>query len=131
MTESAAKSVSPVPGFPELRDAAVTWAPLPGPGDEWEMRHTAGSWRPVIPCGNPACRGGGYDVGSLVEGMVSFREEAKSGLLVCSGWEGEEIPDPAAGIPCVRSIRYRLSLIYRPSPPAVRGAPPPPQGGSA
>ncbi len=131
MPEGHARPVPPVPGFPELRDVAVAWAPLPGPGDEREMRHTAGSWRPTIPCGNPACRGGGFDVGSLVEGMVSFREEAKSGLLVCSGWEAEEIADPEAGIPCVRSIRYRLSLIYRTSPPNLRGAPPPSRGGGA
>lgn len=132
MSEGAAKPRPSVPGFPELGDVAAAWISLPGPDVEREMRHTAGSWRPVIPCDNPACRGGGFDVGSLVEGMLSFREEEKAGLLVCSGWEGEASPDPEAGIPCVRSIRYRLLLTYRtyrvPSPQVPGGAPRPPGG---
>jgi hypothetical protein len=124
MFEAPARRVSSVPGFPELRDVAVTWAPLPEPAAEQAMRHTAGSWRPVIPCDNPACRRGGFDLGPLVALMVSFREAEKAGLLVCSGWEGEELPDPAAGVPCVRSIRYRLLLTYGASAPKPPGASP-------
>ena len=95
------------------------------------MRHAAGSWQPLIPCDNPACRGGGFDLTSVMEWMLSFREIEKAGILVCSGWEGDE---PAGGdTPCVRTIRYRLRLAYRASspkaPPAPAGEPPGPQGG--
>lgn len=122
MSEAPAPRVSTVPGFPDLRDVAVTWVPLPEHAAEQAMQHTAGSWRPVIPCDNPDCRGGGFDLSPLVALMVSFREVEKTGLLVCSGWEGEGPPDPAAGIPCVRSIRYRLLVTYGAPAPKPPGA---------
>ncbi len=115
----------PVPGFPELADAAAAWVPLSPPGPEQEMRHAAGSWRPLIPCDNTACRGGGFDLASVVEGMLSFRETEKAGILVCPGWEGDEALEAGAGTPCVRAIRYRLILAYR---DASRGAPSAPAG---
>ncbi len=112
----------PVPGFPELADAAAAWAPEPGPGPEQEMRHAAGTWQPPIPCDNPACRGGGFDLASVVERMVSFRRTEKAGILVCSGWEGDAAPEAGEGTPCVRIVRYRLMLAYRaPSPSASAG----------
>lgn len=113
-----------VPGFPELADAAVTWAPLPGPGPEQEMGHLLGSWQPLIPCDNPACRGGGFDLAWVVEGMLSFRETAKAGIMVCAGWEGGEEDGAGGGIPCVRTIRYRLTLAYRTTSPTAPGRPP-------
>ena len=116
-----------------MADAAAAWAPLPGPGPEQEMRHAAGSWQPLIPCENPACRGGGFDLTSVMEGMLSFRETEKAGILVCSGWEGDEPAGAGAGTPCVRTIRYRLRLAYRAfspkAPPAPVGEPPGPRGG--
>jgi len=117
----------PVPGFPELADAAAAWAPAPGQGPEQEMRHAAGTWEPLIPCDNPTCRGGGFDLVSVVERMVSFRETEKAGILVCSGWEGDAAPDAGEGTPCVRTIRYRLALAYRAPSPSVPAGP---SGGS-
>ena len=123
----------PVPGFPELADAAAAWAPLLGPGPEQEMRHAAGSWQPLIPCENPACRGGGFDLVSVMEGMLSFRETEKAGILVCPGWEGDQPPEAGGDTPCVRTIRYRLTLAYGASspkaPPAPAGEPPKARGG--
>jgi hypothetical protein len=122
-----------VPGFPELADAAAAWAPASGPGTEQEMRHAAGTWQPLIPCDNPSCRGGGFDLVSVVERMASFRETEKAGILVCSGWEGDVAPD--TGTPCVRTIRYRLRLTYRAPSPSVpagpSGGPPKASGGPA
>jgi hypothetical protein len=112
-----------VPGFPELADAAAAWGPAPGPGPGQEMRHTAGTWQPLIACDNPACRGGGFDLASVVERMVSFRETEKAGILVCSGWEGDAAPDAGEGTPCVRTIRYRLALAYRAPSPSIPAGP--------
>jgi hypothetical protein len=125
----------PVPGFPELADAAAAWGPDPGTGPEQEMGHAAGTWQPLIPCDNPTCRGGGFDLTSVVERMTSFRETEKAGILVCSGWEGGAAPDAGEGTPCVRTIRYRLTLAYRaPSssmPAGPSGVPPKASGGPA
>ncbi len=117
----------PVPGFPELADVAVTWAPTPGGDPEQSMGHAAGSWRPLIPCDNPACRGGGFDLVPVVERMVSYRETERAGILVCAGWEGEAPRGAAEGTPCVRTIRYRLTLAYGgPPAPGPAGPPAPP-----
>ena len=135
VAEAPRVSRPPVPGFPELADARVAWAPLSAPEREQEVGHLAGSWQPVIPCGNPACRGGGFDLAWVVEGMLSFRETGKVGILVCSGWEGEGPADAAGGTPCVRTIRYRMMLAYRTPArealPAPAGEPPKARGSPA
>ena len=116
-------SPRPVPGYPELADVAAVWALLSASGPAQEMRHAAGSWRPLIPCDNPACRGGGFDLASVVDGMLSFRETEKAGILVCPGWEGDEGPEAGAGTSCVRTIRYRLMLAYRTASRGAQSAP--------
>lgn len=140
MTEGTAKGAPSMPGFPELADAAALWSPLgveaPGRPAEQEMGHAAGTWRSRLPCQNPVCRGGGFDLASVVEGMLSYREVERAGILVCEGWEGPAAGDAAAGVPCVRAIRYRVRLTYRsvgPPGPAETPAPPPAgaQGGGA
>ncbi len=116
VAEGRARQPAPMPGFPELADAAVVWSLVEGPHGEpgeHEMGHAAGTWRPLLPCANPACHGGGFDLGSVVEGMISFREAEKGGILVCEGWEGDAPPEAGGGIPCVHAIRYRLRLTYR------------------
>ena len=126
-----------MPDFSELVDAAAVWASMGeggAAGPAQEMAHGAGNWRSRLACGNPACRGGGFDLGSVVEGMISFREAEKAGLLVCEGWEGGLSGEPAAGTPCVRAIHYRLRLTFgRAAPPAARrpAGPPGPPGGAS
>ncbi len=132
MVEGRTRKPIPVPGFPELADAAAVWLPLgeaPGGPAEQEMGHAAGTWQPRLPCQNPACRGGGFDLASVVEGMLSYREVEKAGILVCEGWEAPAAGEAAAGVPCVRAIHYRLRLAYRsagPRGPAESPAPPRP-----
>ena len=130
--EGRTRQPIPVPGFPELADTAAVWSPLgeaPGESASEEMAHAAGTWQPRLPCRNPACLGGGFDLASVVEGMLSYREAEKAGILVCEGWEAPPAGQAAAGVPCVRAIQYRLRLTYRsagPHGPAERPGPPPP-----
>lgn len=66
----------------------------------------------MLPCSNPGCRGGGFEIREVVESMVSDRQAEKAGLLVCIGWErtkGKQI-EPS---PCTRVISYRIRLTYR------------------
>jgi hypothetical protein len=126
-----------MPDFPELADAAAVWTPVGEAGTvgpAQEMAHGAGTWRSRLTCGNPACRRGGFDLGSVVEGMISFREAEKAGLLVCEGWEEDPPANPTVGAPCVRAIQYRLRLTYHPAAPpppsSLPGLPPPARGAS-
>lgn len=66
----------------------------------------------MLPCPNSCCRDGGFEVGEVVESMISDRLEEKAGLLVCIGWEhtkGRQMKHS----PCTRAISYRIRLTYR------------------
>ena len=64
-----------------------------------------------IRCPKPRCRGGGFEVANLLESMLSERLEAKTGLLVCTGW-GRTMGNDMEGSPCTKAIRYRIRLSY-------------------
>ncbi len=105
--------------FPELKDLRIEWEECPpseegSPAVTGALAHSilgaGGKVEPVLACFNPRCRGGGFEVGFLVESMTSERIEERTGVLVCVGWEGN-----AGGrdvLPCTRAIRYRIRLSY-------------------
>lgn len=98
--------------FPELVDAVVEWQALDEQGHPFggtgvrRMSDKAGSPQGVIGCGDPSCHGGGFEVELVLRRMVQEGQAEKTGIMVCSGWKGEEKP-------CVRSIRYRIQLTYK------------------
>ncbi|MGH7370164.1 MAG: hypothetical protein ACREIN_04680 [Candidatus Methylomirabilaceae bacterium] len=75
-------------------------------------RASGGEVERLLPCPNPLCRGGGFEIGFMVDSMIRVRAEERIGVLVCVGWEAGE-----GGIgersPCTRAIRYRIRLTYR------------------
>lgn len=81
-----------------------------------------GGFEPVLPCPNPRCRGGGFEVEEVMESMISDRQEVKAGLLVCIGWEQAKAK-PAEPSPCTHAISYRIRLTYRKTSPS-RSHPP-------
>ena len=97
--------------FPELEDAVVEWEGLGegGPpmlgGKKW-MSYKAGCLQGIIRCSNPSCQGGGFEVGLAISRAVQEGRAERAGVLVCSGWEGEEQP-------CTRSITYRIQVAYK------------------
>ena len=74
------------------------------------IREADGKVEPILACLNPRCRGGGFEVGFLVESMTSERIEERTGVLVCVGLEGTARSREA--LPCTRAIRYRIRLSY-------------------
>lgn len=108
---------------PQLEDVVVEWewvtrAPSAAGGQAVGARGAAslkaGSLRATLPCANPACHDGGFEVGFLVESLLLERTDERKGVLVCIGWE--EGPGGEAGRPCVETISYRLRLKYRRKP---------------
>lgn len=98
--------------FPDLEDAEVEWQglnveglPLTGEGMK-RMHYKAGVFQGVIRCNNPSCQGGGFEVERVMDRMFQAGEAERAGIMVCPGWEGE-------GKPCVRSISYRIQLVYK------------------
>lgn len=70
------------------------------------------TFEPMLPCSNPGCQGGGFEILEVVESMVSDRLEDKAGLLVCIGWEHTK-GSRTEQSPCTRVINYRIRLTYR------------------
>lgn len=105
--------------FPELKDLRIEWEECL-PSEEGSqavtgalvhsIREADGKVEPVLACPNPRCRGGGFEVGFLVESMTSERIEERTGMLVCVGWEGTA--GSREKLPCTRAIRYRIRLSY-------------------
>ncbi|MBI3988812.1 MAG: hypothetical protein HY347_04260 [candidate division NC10 bacterium] len=97
--------------FPDLEDAEVEWQGLdvegpPLTGEVKRMRYKAGIFLGVIPCDNPSCQGGGFEVERVMDRMFRTGDAERAGIIVCPGWEGDEKP-------CVRSISYRIKLVYK------------------
>jgi len=97
--------------FPDLEDAEVEWQGLDLEGlpltDEVQrMHYKSGVFQGVIHCDNPSCQEGGFEVERVIDRMFQAGEVEQAGIIVCPGWEGE-------GRPCVRSISYRIKLVYK------------------
>jgi hypothetical protein len=111
----------PLLSFPDLKSVVIEWedhvsARGDAPGTDGAYSHSlrgsGGKMEGLVPCPNPRCRSGGFEVGFLVDLMVSERADERIGVLVCIGWEqGDD--DTGKREPCTRAIRYRIRLIYR------------------
>ncbi len=104
--------------FPQLHDALIEWREKRGPDDErsGELRKTGfrrGNFtQGVIPCSNPSCHEGGYQLDRLVAAMLSLEEGEREGVMLCSGREtGEEIR--RGPVRCPHRIHYRATLIHK------------------
>jgi hypothetical protein len=114
--------------FPMLSDALVEWRERRGPEDTTgaELRRTGfkrGNFtQGVIPCSNPACHEGGYELDRLVAAMLREEQMEREGRLLCSG---REISEETRRGPtrCPNRIEYRATLALRtPEPENPEGA---------
>jgi hypothetical protein len=104
--------------FPDLADAVVEWRERRGPEDGRPAEGRKTGYRRgnftqgVLPCSNPACHEGGYEVDKLIAQMLRSGERDQSGTLLCSG---REIGDEARRGPvrCPHRIDYSVSLTPR------------------
>ena len=104
--------------FPELADAFIEWRERRGPedrsaGDTRKTGHRRGNFtQGVLPCSNPACHEGGYQVDRLIAEMVRQGESERVGMMLCSGREvGEEVR--RGPVRCPYRIEYKVALTPR------------------
>src|SRR5579863_9276274 len=82
--------------FPQLSDALVEWRERSGPedtagGDARKTGFKRGNFsQGVLPCSNPVCHEGGYEVDRLIAEMMQLSETVREGMLLCSGRETNE-----------------------------------------
>jgi hypothetical protein len=104
--------------FPSLADALIEWRERRGPeeGPAGDLRKTGarrGNFtQGVLPCSNPACHEGGYQVDRLIAEMVQLGETQREGVMLCSG---REVAEEARRGPvrCPYRIEYRVTLTPR------------------
>jgi hypothetical protein len=104
--------------FPDLSDATVEWKERRGPEDTRGLDTRKTGFRRgnftqgVLPCSNPACHEGGYQVDRLIAEMLREGETERRGVMLCSGREvGEEVR--RGPIRCPYRIDYAVKLIPR------------------
>lgn len=104
--------------FPDLQDALVEWRERRGPedpksGDPRKIGFRRGNFtRGVVPCSNPDCHEGGYELDRLIAFMLSNSETEREGMLLCSGREtGEEVK--RGPVRCPHRIEYKATLVAR------------------
>src|SRR6266536_5923752 len=114
--------------FPSLTDALIEWRERRSVEDERpaDWRKTGfrrGNFtQGVIPCSNPTCHEGGYEVDRLIAEMLLTGERQREGIMFCSG---RELSDETRRGPvrCRQRIEYRVTLSDKdegPEQPARR-----------
>ncbi|HZS94939.1 MAG TPA: hypothetical protein VFA78_09090 [Chloroflexota bacterium] len=107
--------------FPDLSDALVEWRELRGPEDERPADTRKTGYRRgnftqgMLPCSNPTCHEGGYQIDRLIADMLAQEEMEREGLLLCAGREmGDETR--RGPVRCPHRIAYKLVLSKREEP---------------
>ena len=104
--------------FPQLTDAYIEWRERSGPdaaspSGSRKLGFRRGNFtQGVVPCSNPACHEGGYQVDRLVAEMIQLGQTEREGMLLCSGREiGEEVR--RGPIRCPYRMDYKATLTFR------------------
>jgi len=104
--------------FPQLQDALIEWRERQGPEDErtGDLHRTGfrrGNFtQGVLPCSNPDCHEGGYQVDRLIAQMLDQGEAEREGMMLCSGREiGDEVR--RGPVRCPHRMHYRAVLTAR------------------
>jgi hypothetical protein len=66
----------------------------------------------LIECSNPLCRGGGYEIDSILSEMRRLRETERKGSISCPGDEGSP-KGRRRGSRCGNKIQYTLTVKYK------------------
>src|SRR5919205_2913390 len=104
--------------FPMLSDAVIEWRERRGPEDTKGLETRKTGYRRgnftqgVLPCSNPACHEGGYQVDRLIAEMLREGEMERKGMMLCSG---REVAEEARRGPvrCPYRIDYSVTLSTR------------------
>lgn len=109
--------------FPQLQDAVIEWREKRGPEDDKGLDPRKTGFRRgnfthgIVPCSNPLCHEGGYQLDRLVAAMLSEGQQEREGILLCSGREvGEEVR--RGPVRCPHRIEYRATLMEKSEPEA-------------
>lgn len=104
--------------FPSVADAMIEWREQRGPEDEkpGELKKTGfkrGNFtHGMLPCSNPACHEGGYEIDKLVATMLRMEETEREGMMLCAGREIAE-ESRRGPVRCPHRIMYKSTVTLR------------------
>jgi hypothetical protein len=104
--------------FPDVADAMIECRELRGPEDEkpGELKKTGfkrGNFtQGMLPCSNPACHEGGYEIDKLVASILRVGETEREGMMLCAGREIAE-ESRRGPVRCPHRIMYQATLSMR------------------
>lgn len=104
--------------FPTVADALIEWRERRGPEDERtgdlkKIGFKRGNFtQGMVPCSNPACHEGGYELDKLVAAMVRAEETEREGMLLCAGREIAE-ESRRGPVRCPHRIMFKATLTLR------------------
>jgi hypothetical protein len=76
-----------------------------------QMRYSESTLPGKIPCANPRCRQGGFDLNTTLMAVTQDTNPGFEGKLYCSGHEGTP-KGRRIGDPCYNSVNFVLSVTY-------------------
>ena len=107
--------------FPKLESAVVEYSEY-RPGGEsaegYRRMHDLRTYGGLLPCGNPLCRRGGYELDLKVHEMVRNAVDVQEFTLSCRGDEGSA-KGRKRGRRCDRCIKARAKLVFKQNPPSA------------
>ncbi len=80
--------------------------------DQRNLNYTESSLPSTIPCGNPRCQQGGYDLNATLMSLTNTSETSYDIDWLCGGHEGTP-KGRRIGDPCMNSITGKLTITYR------------------
>ncbi len=80
--------------------------------DQRDVYYTECNLPGKIPCGNPRCQQGGYDLNATLMTLMGNRDTSYEIDWSCDGHEGTP-KGRRIGDPCMNSIRAKLTITYR------------------
>ena len=78
-------------------------------------RFTRSTLPRVVPCANPLCCDGGYDIGPLLDELLARDAREAHATLACGGTDGSPLArDSGKSPPCINSVEIAITLDYQP-----------------
>lgn len=103
--------------YPQIKDISVEVEEFGRGVDSWSKHRTYGKDDfpgEFVDCSNPACYGGGFQLGSPLAQMVRERQTEHEESKMCRGNEGSP-KGRRIYRKCLNTFKYKIKIKYKPN----------------
>lgn len=98
--------------YPEVRSARLEVTHHGDVDHESRRKRVYSRVSSKIPCPNPLCRGGGYDLNTILMTLTHGKTTSYQSRWWCNGREGS-LRTRARRYPCMNSVDVTIEIAYR------------------